>query len=108
MTSFRMSGSPAPSRASHSGASHLKHTKSHALRSSLGLIAAAAFITACADSASTGPKLSSGNGTTADISAVEAQAALPGRFPDLGNCTQLQVPEGSHVSFHAFGVGFQV
>ena len=35
-------------------------------------------------------------------------AASDGRFPDLGICQNLQVPEGSKVSFRVFGVGAQI
>jgi hypothetical protein len=31
-----------------------------------------------------------------------------GRFPDLGDCQQLQVPQGSKLIFHVFGVGVQI
>jgi hypothetical protein len=37
--------------------------------------------------------------------------AAPGpdsRFPDLGDCQQLQVAQGSKLIFHAFGVGVQI
>ena len=74
---------------------------SHNLRYSLAMVAAAGFVIACADGAPVGPKPTTLN--TADV-----QAASDGRFPDLAGCTQLQVPEGSNISFHVFGVGFQV
>ena len=57
----------------------------------------------CADSASVGPKSGAGN-----LTLVEGQAAANSRFPNLGSCTQLQVPEGSQISLHVFGIGVQV
>ena len=79
---------------------------SHTFGYSLAMVAAAGFVIGCADNAPVGP-----NGRSASLTklnAVEAQAASDGRFPDLAGCTQLQVPEGSNISFHVFGVGFQV
>jgi hypothetical protein len=89
------------SRAFTFWSTQLKNTTSHFRRFSLGITAAAGLLMGCADSASLGPK--SGNLTLA-----EGQAASNSRFPDLGNCTQLQVPEGSQISFHVFGIGVQV
>ena len=74
---------------------------SHNLRYSLAIVAAAGFVIGCADGAPVGPKPTTLN--TADV-----QAASNGRFPDLAGCTQLQVPEGSNISFHVFGVGVQI
>jgi uncharacterized protein DUF3455 len=73
---------------------------SHTFGYSLAMIAAAGLVIGCADNAPAGPKSTK---RTYDI-----QAASDGRFPDLAGCTQLQVPEGSNISFHVFGVGFQV
>jgi len=68
---------------------------------SLAVVAAAGFVIGCADGAPVGPK--------ATKRTYDVQAASDGRFPDLGDCvTHLQVPEGSNISFHVFGVGFQV
>ena len=68
---------------------------------SLAVVAAAGFAIGCADGAPVGPK--------ATKRTYDVQAASDGRFPDLGDCvTHLQVPEGSNISFHVFGVGFQV
>jgi len=74
---------------------------SHTFGYSLAMVAAAGFVIGCADNAPAGPKSTK---RTYDV-----QAASDGRFPDLGDCvTHLQVPEGSNISFHVFGVGFQV
>ena len=73
---------------------------SHTFGYSLAIVAAAGFAIGCADNAPVGPK--SATRSTYDVQGVS------GRFPDLAGCTQLQVPEGSNISFHAFGVGFQV
>jgi hypothetical protein len=73
---------------------------SHTFGYSLAIVAAAGFVIGCADNAPVG--LKSTKRSTYDV------AASNGRFPDLGACTQLQVPEGSNISFHAFGVGFQI
>ena len=74
---------------------------SHTFGYSLAMAAAAGFVIGCADNAPAGPKSTK---RTYDV-----QAASDGRFPDLGDCvTHLQVPEGSNISFHVFGVGFQV
>jgi hypothetical protein len=89
----------------------LKNTTSHVLhflRYSLGITAAAGLFVGCADSTSVGPKPRAGNSAATDLTLVDAAAASDGRFPDLGSCTQLQVPEGSQVSFRVFGVGVQV
>jgi hypothetical protein len=84
------------------------HTTSQSLRYSLSLVAAAGLFIGCADGASLAPKARAGNSTATDLTSAEVQAASNGRFPDLGSCTQLQVPEGSQVSFHVFGIGVQV
>ena len=73
---------------------------SHTFGYSLAIVAAAGFVIGCADNAPVAPK--STKRSTYDVTASS------GRFPDLGACTQLQVPEGSNISFHVFGVGFQV
>jgi hypothetical protein len=39
---------------------------------------------------------------------VSADPASDGRFPDLGDCGQLQVEEGNRVAFQAYGVGVQI
>ena len=75
---------------------------------SLVIAAAAGFVIGCADQAPVGPKARSGPSSYSKLNAAEAAASTDGRFPDLAGCTQLQVPEGSNISFHAFGVGFQV
>jgi hypothetical protein len=80
-------------------------TTSH-LRHSLTALAAAALFTACADRTPAGPDARSAN---ALLTPAEAQAAADGRAPDLGSCQQnLQLPEGSKVSFHVFGKGVQI
>src|SRR5215472_4050697 len=73
---------------------------SHTFGYSLAMVAAAGFVIGCADNAPVG--LKSTKRSTYDVTASN------GRFPDLGSCTQLQVPAGSNISFHAFGVGFQI
>ena len=84
-------------------------TSYHTLGYSLAVVAAAGFIIGCADRTPVAPKTRSGSSTYTKLSAAEAEAASIGRFPDLGECvTHLQVPEGSNISFHVFGVGFQV
>ena len=75
-------------------------TTSHSFRYSLAIGAATSLIMACADRAPVGPDARSAR--------PSADAQANGRFPDLAGCTQLEVPEGSNISFHAFGVGFQV
>jgi hypothetical protein len=39
---------------------------------------------------------------------VGAGPGSDGRFPDLGDCGQLQVEEGNIVAFQAYGVGVQI
>ena len=65
------------------------------------MVAAAGLVMACADRAPVGPDTRSARPST-DATASD------GRFPDLAGCTQLAVPAGSNISFHVFGVGFQV
>src|SRR6478672_11957179 len=79
----------------------MTNTTSRSLGYSLAIVAAASLVIGCADRAPVGPDVRS-----ARPSAVAA--ASDGRFPDLAGCTQLEVPEGSNISFHVFGVGFQV
>ena len=74
---------------------------SHTFGYGLAVVAAAGFVIGCADHTPVGPK-------SAKRSTYDVRAASDGRFPDLAGCTQLQVPAGSNISFHAFGVGFQV
>jgi len=77
-------------------------TTSRSLGYSLAIVAATSLVIGCADRAPVGPDVRS---TRPSADAL----ASDGRFPDLGNCsTQLSVPEGSNISFHVFGVGFQV
>ena len=78
----------------------MNSTTSYSL-GSLAMVAAAGLVMGCADHAPVGPDVRSSR-PPADA------AASDGRFPDLAGCTQLQVPEGSNISFHVFGVGFQV
>ena len=76
-------------------------TTSHSFGYSLAIVAATSLIMACADRAPVGPDARSAR--------PSADALANGRFPDLPpGCTQVQVPEGSNISFHVFGVGFQV
>lgn len=79
----------------------MTNTTSRSLGYSLAIVAATSFVIGCADRAPVGPDVRSAR-PSADA------AASDGRFPDLAGCTQLQVPEGSNISFHVFGVGFQV
>jgi hypothetical protein len=83
-------------------------TSHHALGYSLAIVAAAGFVIGCSDGGPAGPNARSASPSYTKLSGVEAQAASNGRFPDLGSCTQLQIPEGSNVSFHVFGVGVQI
>ena len=95
--STRLTG--APSRA-NLGENAMNIRTSHTFGYSLAMIAAAGFVIGCADNAPVAPKSTK---RTYDVQASD------GRFPDLGDCvTHLQVPEGSNISFHVFGVGFQV
>ena len=80
----------------------MQSTTWYSLRNSLVAAAAAGLFAACADNAPIGPKAQSATRTSTDLTASD------GRFPDLAGCTQLQVPEGSRITFHAFGVGVQV
>src|SRR5262249_20712343 len=89
------------------GRTEMNFKTSHTLGYSLAITAAASFAIACADSAPVGPKSRSTSSSYTKLNST-ADAASTGRFPDLGSCTQLQVPEGSNISFHAFGVGFQI
>jgi len=86
----------------------MNSTASRTLGYSLAIVAAAGFVIGCSDNAPVGPNARSASPSYTELTAAEAQAASNGRFPDLGACTQLQVPEGSNISFHVFGVGFQV
>ena len=86
----------------------MNSTASRTLGYSLAIVAAAGFVIGCSDNAPVGPNARSTSPSYAKLGTVEAQTASDGRFPDLGACTQLQVPEGSNISFHVFGVGFQV
>ena len=96
--STRLTG--APSRA-NLGENAMNIRTSHTFGYSLAMIAAAGFVIGCADNAPVGPK-------STKRSTYDVQAASDGRFPDLAGCTQLAVPAGSNISFHVFGVGFQV
>ena len=80
----------------------MTNTTSHSLGYSLAIVAAASLVIGCADRAPVGPDVRSPRPS------ADAQVASDGRFPDLAGCTQLQVPEGSNISFHVFGVGVQV
>jgi hypothetical protein len=84
----------------------MNSTASRTLGYSLAIVAAAGFVIGCADNAPVGPNARS-TPSHAKLDAT-TDAASTGRFPDLGGCTQLQVPEGSNISFHAFGVGVQI
>ena len=86
----------------------MNSTASRTLGYSLAIVAAAGFVIGCSDNAPVGPNARSTSPSYAKLGTEEAQTASDGRFPDLGACTQLQVPEGSNISFHVFGVGFQV
>ena len=84
----------------------MNNTTSYSFRYSLAVVAAAGLFMGCADGAPVGPDARSARPSPTNLNTVEA--ASDGRFPDLAGCTQLQVPEGSNISFHVFGVGFQV
>ena len=101
----RMSGATSRHKRTH-WSMQLKKSTSHVVRSLLGIAASGLFM-ACADT-SVGPK-PAGNGASTDLSLVDGQAAASTRLPDLGSCsTQLPLPEGTQVSFHAFGIGVQI
>jgi len=75
----------------------------------LTAVAAFTIFGACADDTPSDPTNGSAytkSGTT--LNAAEAAAASDGRLPELGLCQNLQVPAGSHVSFHVFGKGVQI
>jgi hypothetical protein len=87
----------------------MNQTTSHSFGYSLAIVAATSLVMGCADRAPVGPDIRSARPSpTEQLTTAEAQAASDGRFPDLGSCTQLQVPEGSNVSFHVFGIGVQI
>jgi hypothetical protein len=44
----------------------------------------------------------------AAVTLVGADASRGTRFPDLGDCEELQVPAGNKVAFQAHGVGAQI
>ena len=87
----------------------MRSTTSHPLRQSLAALIAATLFAACADRAPVSPDIRSANPSSATlITSAEAQAAADPRFPELGSCQNLQVPEGSKVSFRVFGKGVQI
>jgi hypothetical protein len=85
-------------------------TMTSPFRHSLAALAAVALFTACADRTPAGPDTrSAGPASATLLTPAEAQAAAFGPAPDLGSCqSNLQLPEGSKVSFHVFGKGVQI
>lgn len=83
-------------------------TRAHALLKYLTTTACFGLMAACADYSTAAPK----DGTTYARSTASLASELSGgadsRFPDLGLCQDLQVPAGSKVTFHVFGIGFQI
>ncbi|HEX4684830.1 MAG TPA: DUF3455 domain-containing protein [Gemmatimonadaceae bacterium] len=72
-------------------------------------LAATGLFMGCADRVPVGPDAASA--ARLDMSAGSrpgADAVLAGRFPDLGSCQNLNVPDGSKVTFHVFGIGVQI
>jgi hypothetical protein len=85
-------------------------TTSRTLSQVVAVFAAAGLFMGCADRTPVGPVArSASQSTRAILSSAEVQAASDGRFPDLGSCqADLQLPAGSKVSFHVFGIGVQI
>jgi hypothetical protein len=84
-------------------------TTSRALRRSMAAFAAATLLAACAERTPAGPDGGYMNSLSpALLTSAEAAAASFGRLPDLGICQDVQVPEGSKLSFHVFGEGVQI
>ena len=73
---------------------------------SLAMVVGAGLVMGCADRAPAGPNARSASPSS--TARLEVQAPSDGRFPDLAGCTQLEVPAGSNISFHVFGIGVQV
>lgn len=78
----------------------MKNTALHWLRRSLAVVVAAGFLTACANEAPVGPK----SMLTGSPAASQANVDKI----DLGSCTNLAVPEGSQLVFHAYAKGVQI
>jgi hypothetical protein len=76
-------------------------TTARAFGQSLVALAAVALFSACAADGSVAPTPRS----------LVASSGAPGadlRAVDLGNCPEIQVPEGSKLAFHAYAAGVQI
>jgi len=79
------------------------------LRYALATIGAATLLAGCADRAPVAPRRQAAGAPSLALSAPELAAAADPRFPELGSCQQnLQVPEGSRVTFHVYATGVQI
>jgi hypothetical protein len=99
--------------ATHQRNSDMTGTTSRALRQSFIAIAATLLVAACGGDDE--PDDPGGPGGPVDPPspgyqiALETLAATDGRLPELGSCKDnLQLPEGSKVSFRVFGEGVQI
>jgi hypothetical protein len=87
----------------------MNSTTSHTFPQLVAVFAAAGLFMACADRAPIGPDARSASSSSTNLlTPAEVQAASDGRFPDLGDCSQLRIDDGSRVSFHVFGIGVQI
>ena len=79
------------------------------LRTPLAAAVTAIVLAACADHQPAAPdaRLASRFARTL-FSTTEVDAAAYGRLPDLTNCPEVRVPEGSKLTFHVFGIGVQI
>jgi hypothetical protein len=74
----------------------------------LAAVAAFTLMAACADYTPAAPtELTIDAPSRVLLSPAEVTAASDPRFPELGLCQNLQVPAGSKVTFHVFGIGVQ-
>jgi hypothetical protein len=103
-------GPPTPAGGSLHSGEHMIRTMSQVLRKSLAVLPAAILFAACTDGASTfvGPDSGAADIEPVASTPAEMDAAAWGRLPDLGICTELQVPEGSILTFHVYATGVQI
>ncbi len=73
-------------------------TALHWLRRPLGVVAATALLTGCADDAPVGP----------DRQVTIPEPGQMSRAVDLGACDKLQAPAGSKLAFHVYAEGAQI
>jgi hypothetical protein len=88
----------------------MKTTALRWLRRSLVVVAAAAFLTACAEEAPLGPNRIAAS-PASQLSAATASVTSfndGNQDVDLGICTELEVPAGHKLAFHVYAKGVQI